>query len=47
MLLACSSFSRLFWLFGSLLCYHTDLRIIHSSSVKNATGVLIGIALNL
>ena len=46
MLLACS-FSRLVWLFGSLLCYHSDLRIIHSNSVKNATGILIGIALNL
>ena len=46
MLLA-SSFSRLFWLFGSLLCYHTNLRIIHSSSVKNATGTLIGVALNM
>ena len=30
-----------------LLCYHTIFRIICPSSVKNAIGVLIGIALNL
>ena len=47
-----SSLSRLFWLFrfgggGSLLCFHTNFRIICSSSVKNAIGILIGIVLNL
>ena len=30
-----------------LLCFHTNFKIIHSSSVKNAFGILIGIALNL
>ena len=30
-----------------LLCFHTNFRIIYSSSVKNAIGTLIGIALNL
>ena len=30
-----------------LLCFHTNFKIICSSSVKNATGILIGIALNL
>ena len=33
--------------FGGLLCFHINFRIIHSSSVKNATGTLTGIALNL
>ena len=31
----------------NLLCFHTNFRIICSSPVKNATGILIGIALNL
>ena len=30
-----------------LLCFHTNLRIICSSPVKNVIGILIGIALNL
>ena len=30
-----------------LLCFHTNFKIICSSSVKNAIGNLIGIALNL
>ena len=30
-----------------LLCFHTNFKIICSSSVKNAIGILIGIALNL
>ena len=30
-----------------LLCFHTNFRIIYSSSVKNTFGILIGIALNL
>ena len=30
-----------------LLCFHTNCKIFHSSSVKNAIGILIGIALIL
>ena len=30
-----------------LLCFHTNFRIIYSSSVENVIGVLIGVALNL
>ena len=30
-----------------LLCFHTNLKIFCSSSVKNAIGNLIGIALNM
>ena len=30
-----------------LLCFHTSFGIICSSSVENAMGILIGIALNL
>ena len=30
-----------------LLCFHTNFKIICSSSLKNAMGILIGIALNL
>ena len=30
-----------------LLCFHTDFKIICSITVKNALGILIGIALNL
>ena len=30
-----------------LFCFHTNFRIICSSSVINAIGILIGIALNL
>ena len=30
-----------------LLCFHTNFKILCSSSVKNAIGNLIGIALNL
>ena len=30
-----------------LLWFHTNVRIVCSSSVKNAVGILIGIALNL
>ena len=30
-----------------LLCFHTNCKISYSSSVKNAIGNLIGIALNL
>ena len=30
-----------------LLCFHTNFRIICTSFVKNATGILIGVALNL
>ena len=32
---------------GGLLCFHTNFKIICSSSVKNAFGILIEIALNL
>ena len=32
---------------GGLLCFHTNFTIISSSSVKNAIGILIGIALTL
>ena len=39
------SFSRLLWLFGFCFCYflwfHTNLRIICSSSVKNAVSICI------
>ena len=42
-----SSFSRLFWLFKVFFYFHTNCEIICSSSVKNAVGSLIGIALNL
>ena len=31
----------------SLLCFHTIFKIIYSSSVENAIGILIGFALNL
>ena len=31
----------------ALLCFHENFKIICSSSVKNAIGILIGIALNL
>ena len=37
------SFSRLFWLFWGLLCFHINFEIICSSSVKNALGNLMGI----
>ena len=30
-----------------VLCFHTNFKIFCSSSVKNAIGILIGIALNL
>ena len=30
-----------------LLCFHTNFRIICSSSVKNAMGILIEVALDL
>ena len=32
---------------GSFLCFHTNFKIICSSSVKNTVGNLIGIVLNL
>ena len=44
-LLLCSSFSRLFWLF-TVFCV-TNFTITCFSSAKNASGILIGIALNL
>ena len=31
----------------SLLCFHANFEIIYSSSVKNASGIFIDIALNL
>ena len=31
----------------SLVCFHTNFRIIYSSSVKNSIGILIGVILNL
>ena len=43
----CSSFSKLFWLFEVFLCFHTHFKIICSSSVKTALGILIGSILNL
>ena len=30
-----------------LMCFHTNFKVICSSSLKNAFGILIGIALNL
>ena len=42
-----STFSRLLWLLEGLLCFHMNCEIFFSSSVKNATGNLIGITLNL
>ena len=30
-----------------LSCFHANIKIIYSCSVKNALGILIGIALNL
>ena len=42
-----SSFSGLLWLFEVFLYFHTNYEIICSSSVKNTTGSLIEIALNL
>ena len=39
--------SQLFWLFGDLLCFHKNFKIIKCNSVKNAIGILLGIALNL
>ena len=44
-MLPLSFFLRLFWLFQ--MCFHTNFRLIYSSSVKNAFGILIGIALTL
>ena len=44
-MLPLSFFLRLFWLFQ--MCFHTNFRLTYSSSVKNAFGILIGIALTL
>ena len=30
-----------------LFCFHTNLKIICSSTVKNALGILVGFALNI
>ena len=34
-----SSFSRLFWLSGGLLSFHTNFKVISSNSVKNALNI--------
>ena len=41
------TFSMIIWAVRGLLCFYTNYRIICSSSMKNAIGILIGIALNL
>ena len=40
-------FLKILWLFKVFLYFHTNCEIICSSSVKNTTGSLIGIALNV
>ena len=40
-------FLKIFLVSLSVLCFHTNIKIICSSSVKNFIGILIGIALNL
>ena len=34
-------------LFGSLLCFHMNFRIAFSVYIKNISGILLGIALNI
>ena len=40
-------FLKIACLFGGLLCFHMNCENVFSSSVENAIGNLIGIALNL
>ena len=40
-------FFRIALAIRGLLSFHTDFRIVYSSSVKNAGSILVGIALNV
>ena len=47
MLLLALFFLRIAFVIQDLLWFHTDIKTLYHFSVKNGTGILIGIVLNL